>query len=193
MVMSENKFGKNFWLAVFSLVGTTVGAGIFGLPFAFFRSGFLFGFIELILLISMVLLIQEILGEITLWTRGRKRLVGLAKEYLGLRWERIVKVSVLSGSAGVLLVYIILGGEFLALIFNKGPLWGSLTFFFFWFFAILIRPKTFGRTEFFVSSLAIFIIVVISLLGIGYVNPENFKGLNVKNLLLPYGIILFAI
>ena len=184
---------KNFWQAVFALVGTTVGAGIFGLPYVFFKSGFLIGFIELILLVSMILLIQEILGEITLRTRGRKRLVGFAREYLGLKWERLVKISILLGSAGVLLVYVILGGKFLALLFGKSALWGSLIFFVFWFFAVLVRPKTFGRAEFFVSSFVIFIIVVISLIGAGHINTENFKGMDIKNLFLPYGVILFAV
>jgi len=184
---------KNFWRAVFALVGTTVGAGIFGLPFVFFHSGLLLGFIELILLVFMILLIQEILGEIALRTRGRKRLVGFAGEYLGPKWERLVKISTLLGSAGVLLVYIILGGGFLALLFGKSALWGSLIFFIFWFFAVLARPKTFGRAEFFVSLFIIFIIVAISLISAGYINAENFKGTNIKNLLLPYGVILFAV
>lgn len=188
-----NKFEKNFWLAVFSLVGTTIGAGIFGLPFAFFRSGFFIGFSELILLFLFVLLIQEILGEIALRTPGRKRLVGFTGEYLGIKWERLVKISVLLGSAGVLLVYIILGGEFLALLFNQSALWGSLTFFVFWFFAVLARPRIFGRAEFFTSLFAILIVVAISLISVGHINQANFKGFDVKNLLLPYGVILFAI
>ena len=43
------------------------------------------------------------------------------------------------------------------------------------------------------SSFVIFIIVVISLIGAGHINTENFKGMDIKNLFLPYGVILFAV
>ncbi|MFH1392825.1 MAG: aromatic amino acid transport family protein [Patescibacteria group bacterium] len=52
MKICENKFDKNFWLAVFSLVGTTIGAGIFSLPYVFAKAGFLIGFIEFVVLIG---------------------------------------------------------------------------------------------------------------------------------------------
>src|SRR3989338_5805474 len=83
MTISANKYSKNFWLATLSLVGTTIGAGIFSLPYVFARAGFFTGLIEFTILVFIVLIIQQILGEITLRASGHKRLVGLASEYLG--------------------------------------------------------------------------------------------------------------
>ncbi len=193
MIMDGNNKDKSFWLAVFSLVGTTIGAGIFSLPYVFAKAGFFVGLAEFIILVFIVLLVQQILGEITLRTKGHKRLIGLASDYLGRPWRALVTASVLLGGIGVLLIYIIFGGQFLSLITGQDVFWSSIAFFIFWFLAILARPKTFGKTEFYISSLVIFIIILISLFNFRYINFNNFRGFDIKNLLLPYGIILFAI
>ena len=193
MTICENKHGKNFWLAVFSLVGTTIGAGIFGLPYVFAKTGFFIGLVEFLILVYIVLLIQQMLGEITLRTSGHKRLIGLASNYLGRAWGTLITISVLFGGIGVLLIYIIFGGRFLSLITGQSAFWSSIIFFLVWFLAVLARPKIFGKIEFFISSLVIFIIVAISLFNFGHIDLNNFYGFEMKNLLLPYGVILFAI
>jgi len=192
MAICENKYSKNFWLAVFSLVGTTIGAGIFSLPYVFAKAGFFIGFVEFIVLVFIVLLIQQMLGEITLRTSGYKRLVGLAFNYLGRYFGNLVAVFALLGGIGTLLVYMVLGGKFLSLITSQDVFWSSVVFFIFWFLAVLVRPKTFGKTEFYISSLVIFIIILISLFNFRYINFNNFRGFDIKNMLLPYGVILFA-
>ena len=190
--MDGNNKDKSFWLAVFSLVGTTIGAGIFSLPYVFAKAGFFMGLAEFIVLVFIVLLVQQILGEITLRTKGHKRLIGLASNYLGRSWRTLAVASVLLGGIGVLLIYIIFGGKFLSLITGQDMFWSSIVFFIFWFLAILVRPKTFGKTEFYISSLVIFIIILISFFNFRYINFNNFRGFDIKNILLPYGVILFA-
>ena len=191
--MEENNKDKSFWLAVFSLVGTTIGAGIFSLPYVFAKAGFFTGLAEFIVLVFIVLLVQQLLGEITLRTKDHKRLIGLASNYLGHPWKALVMASVLLGGIGVLLIYIIFGGKFLSLITGQDIFWSSMAFFIFWFLAVLTRPKTFGKTEFYISSLVIFIIILISFFNFRYINFNNFRGFDIKNTLLPYGAILFAI
>jgi len=192
MIMDGNNRDKSFWLAVFSLVGTTIGAGIFTLPYVFAKAGFFMGLVEFVILVFIVLLVQQILGEITLRTKDHKRLIGLAFNYLGRPWSTLVTASVLLGGIGVLLIYIIFGGKFLSLITGQDVFWSSITFFIFWFLAVLARPKTFGKTEFYISSLVIFIIILVSFFNFRYINFNNFRGFDIKNMLLPYGVILFA-
>ena len=192
MKICENKYGKNFWLAVFSLVGTTIGAGIFSLPYVFNKAGFLIALIEFIVLVFVVLLVQQMLGEITLRTKDHKRLIGLSSNYLGRSWKNLVKVSVLLSGVGTLLIYMVFGGKFISLITGQDIFWSSMVFFIFWFLAVLARPKTFGKTEFYISALVIFIIILISVFNFGYINFNNFRGFEIKNLFLPYGVILFA-
>ena len=192
-VMAENKPNGNFWLAVFSLVGTTIGAGIFSLPYAFFKSGFIIGFLEFIAIVAAVLLIQLIIGEIALRTKGKKRLIGYTEEYLGYKWKLFVTISTLLGGIGVLLVYIILAGHFLSFLISQSAVSSSLIFFAVWFLFILVKPRIFGKTELIFSFSVISIIILISSFNVGYIDFNNFKGLNIDNILLPYGVILFAI
>ncbi len=191
--MVDNKHNGNFWLAVFSLVGTTIGAGIFSLPYAFFKAGFVIGLIEFVTLVAAVLLIQLIIGEIALRTKGKKRFIGYAEQYLGYKWKLFVTISTLLGGIGVLLVYIILAGHFLSFLISQSAISSSLIFFAVWFLFILAKPKMFGKTELIFSFSVISIIILISSFDIGYIDFNNFKGFNIDNLLLPYGVILFAI
>ena len=184
---------KNFLLAVFSLVGTTIGAGIFSLPYVFFKAGFIIGFLEFIFLIGIVLFVQLIYGEIVLKVKGKKRFISYTEEYLGHRWKLPVTISVTFGGIGVLLVYIILAGYFLSFIFNLSAFIGSLIFSIILFLLILSKPKMFGGIELIFGFSVILIVILISSLNVGYINIGNFIGFNVKNILLPYGVILFAI
>ena len=59
--MADFKSKNNFWPAVFALVGTTIGAGIFGLPYVFSKTGFIAGLFEMIILVGIILLIQNIM------------------------------------------------------------------------------------------------------------------------------------
>ena len=192
-IAMTNRFDKNFWLAVFSLVGTTIGAGIFSLPYAFAKSGFIIGFLELIFLVAIVLLIQLIIGEIALRTSGRKRFIAYAEKYLGNIWKSIIALSTLLSGFGVLLVYMLLAGRFLAPLFSLDAFTGSIIFFVIWFLAILSKPRLFGRAELFFSLSVISLIVVLLAFNFIYIDSDNFKGLNFGSLLLPYGVILFAI
>ena len=193
MTVGNSKLGKNFWLAVFSLVGTTIGAGIFALPYVFSRAGFIFGFAELLLLGALMLLIQLMVGEITLRTRGKKRLLGYSQLYLNKIWHRLLTISTIFIGIGSLLAYLILAGNFISILFNLNIFSSTLLFFAIWFFSILIKARTFGKTEFYLGRLSIAFIIFITLFNLRYINIENFLALNIDNVLLPYGVILFAI
>ena len=184
---------KNFWLSVFSLVGTTIGAGIFSLPYAFFKSSFTIGFLEFIFLVGIVLLIQLIFGEIVLKVKGKKRFISYVEDYLGRKWKLPITISVIFGGIGVSLIYIILAGYFLSFIISYNTFISSLIFSSIWSLLILSKPKMFGKIEFIFSFSVILIVIIISSFNIGYVNFSNFGGFNVSNILLPYGVILFAV
>ncbi len=55
-IMLENLRPNKFWYAVAVLVGSTVGVGIYGMPFAFQKAGFGVGLLFLLGVVGLVLL-----------------------------------------------------------------------------------------------------------------------------------------
>ena len=79
-----------------TLVGTIIGAGIFGIPFAMNQTGIINGLILLVLLALTTTLIHLMLGEIALRTKTNYRLAGYAGHYLGLPWKILASSSSIS-------------------------------------------------------------------------------------------------
>ncbi|HLC89632.1 MAG TPA: aromatic amino acid transport family protein [Patescibacteria group bacterium] len=188
---------KQYFYALATFTGTIIGVGIFGLPYATAQIGFIpilfyFAFLGLI-----TILIHLIFGEICLRTPGAHRLPGLAEIYLG---KRIKWISVFSNTIGLLganLAYLIVGGSFLASFFAPifaGPeLAYILIFYFSGALIIYLGTKTISESEFF--SLIIFFIILFFLFAKGSfnINLANLATIDLKNLILPYGVILFSL
>ena len=106
---------NSFLLALSTLIGTIVGAGIFGLPYVISKSGVIPGIFYFLLLGGSVMLLHLLFGEICLRTGEKHRLMGYASMYLG-GWARtLAALATIAGSVGALLVYIIFGGDFLVI------------------------------------------------------------------------------
>lgn len=188
---------KNFFYATATLIGTIVGAGMFGIPYVVAQSGFLIGAIFLFILTIVTLLIHLIWGEIVCRTKEKHRLVGYAEKYLGKQGKIIVTLSTLFGLFGALLVYMIISGEFLFTIFS--PIFGGTPFIyslvFYAFGAIMIFEglKLIKKLEFFIAPLLIIIVVLIFIVGLRQIEISNLTTINLKYFFLPYGVILWAL
>ncbi|MEM2772241.1 MAG: aromatic amino acid transport family protein, partial [Candidatus Pacearchaeota archaeon] len=55
--------------AIATVTGTTIGAGIFGLPYVFVKAGFLVGIINMIIIFFAILIINLYTARITLITK----------------------------------------------------------------------------------------------------------------------------
>ncbi len=188
---------KSFFYGIAILMGAIIGAGIFGIPYVVAQSGFLIGLIFLLGLTGIVILIHLMFGEIVCRTEGKHRLVGYAEHYLNKWGKRIVTIALFIEFYGALLVYIILGGEFLAAIFPS-LLGGSAFVYSLIFFSIsaLVVFKGLLLTERIELLMGLFLIIVILLIvfsGVPHLNLENFKIVNLNKLFLPYGIILWSL
>ncbi|HLF67181.1 MAG TPA: aromatic amino acid transport family protein, partial [Gammaproteobacteria bacterium] len=84
-----SKFDKTFWLGVATLVGGTIGVGVYGLPFTFQKSGFLVGLLFLVGIGGLMLLTSLLYGEVVLRTHERHQLIGYTRKYLGPTLEKI--------------------------------------------------------------------------------------------------------
>lgn len=206
--MLSNFKNYRFFYAVAILIGMIVGAGTFGIPYVFSQAGFSLGFFYLAILSLAVMLIHLFYGEIILRTQQPHRLVGYAAKYLGAGAKKIATGIILFEYYGALLVYIILGGEFLHIIFSRWFASLGIKYFvgmgspeLFWatiFFlagatAIFCRLRTFAKSEFFMTVLLLLTVGVLLVKGLPQVNFDHLKTSNLSNFFLPYGVILFAL
>lgn len=188
---------KIFFYAVSILIGTIVGVGVFGIPFAFAKAGFFTGFLFLVFVGALSLAVNLIFGEIVLRTEKLHQFTGYANIYLG-KW-----VGTLAGFAwflsiyGALLAYVIVSGNFLFNIFISrfyiDPFVYSVLFFVFAALATLKGLKTVAWFEFFMVLFFSLIALLVFVFGIPKIDPANLATLANKEFwFLPYGVLLFA-
>lgn len=196
---------KNFFYAVFTLIGMIVGVGIFGIPFAVAQAGFLTGFLYLLVLTAVILLVHLFYGEIVLRTKEEHGLVGYAQKYLGQNGKKIAGAAIIFEYYGALLAYLIAGGVFLNIIFGRffgsgflnslfnGNFSWTIIFFVFGSLLILLGLRTISISEFFMTVLLLTVALVFIIKGAPLVSPVNLKGINLAKFFLPYGVIFFSL
>jgi len=187
--------------AIAVLIGTTVGAGIFALPYAFSKVGFFIGLLYLIVLGLAVLTIEICYAEIVLRTKEEKEMAGYVKPYSGRIGEILIALSLILGIYAALTAYVIGVGTYLEAFFEPF-LGGNLIFWglVFWFFGSLVCYFGLGlmsRFELFMSATLIAVAIFIFTLSLPHLKTENLVVsnfvFNFKNLFYPFGIILFAL
>ncbi len=186
---------KRFLEAVATLVGTTIGAGVLGIPYVVAQSGLLAGLLHIIIIGAAVMLVNLMLGEVVLRTKGNHQLTGYAEKYLGKAGKKLMTVTMTAGIYGALLAYVIGTGISLnAILPQLPPLAGSLIF-----FAIASAIVYFGleavkRSELLLSSITVTVIITIIVAAImsGKFSAANLTGVSLKNAFIPYGVVLFA-
>ncbi len=186
-------------LAVATLTGTIIGVGIFSLPYIASRAGLGLMILYLIALTAIVLIINLMFSEVALKTPDFLRLPGCAKTHLG-KWGKIIaSVSMIIGSVGTLLAYIIVGGGFLAgllgSVFGASSMLYVLIYFIIGAMYIYMGSKAIAKLEFW--GMGIFFVALIVLLfqsGTSWNFSNLVFGLGESAVwFLPYGPILFAL
>jgi len=189
-------FDKNYIYAITTLIGTTIGAGIFGLPYAALVAGFIPAAMLLLVLGFITIVINLMYAEVTLRTKKNLRLVGYCEKYIGKRGKALSSFIVLFSLYANILVYIIIGGVFLNSIVS--PFFGGNEFTYgivvFAIMSILIYMdlKFLEIAELFSVVLIILTILGIILKSIPHVNIDNFYSYNISESFFPFGVILFA-
>ena len=188
---------KNFFYAVAILVGTIVGAGVFGIPYTIARFGFFPGIFYLFFLGIIILVLNLCYGEVALRTKKSHYLAGYAELYFGKKWKYPVFLSGGIGLYGALTAYLIVIGDFLNTIFSPifsgTPFIYSMVFFFFYALAILTGLRTIGKIELLMSFILLAVIITISFSGFSQINTQNFFTFDFSQFFLPFGVILFAL
>lgn len=189
---------KNYLIASSILAGTILGVGMFGLPYVFAKAGFLTALLFLFICFFLVLTNHLLYGEALLRTPGEHRFPGLARIYLGKWGVLLASLSVIISDAGILLAYLILGGQFMQnLIQAIGlPIGNGMSTVIFWLLGIL--GVTFGIGFIGISEMLSIILIIVFIvgffiLGAPHLQLASLMNFKVSQLFFPYGILLFAL
>jgi tyrosine-specific transport protein len=188
---------SNFLKALSVFVGTVIGVGIFGLPWVAFKSGFFVLIFYFLIVGSAGLVIHLLLSDIIIGTKGRHRFPGYAYLYLGKNWGRIAFLAMCFGLSGAQLAYLIIGGTFLGGLFS--PFFGESilipVLIFFTISSLLIYKgiKGIALTEFLTIILLFVLFLIFAFQTVPKINFNNYFNFNIKNIILPYGVVTFAL
>ena len=175
------------------LTALIIGAGMFALPYIFSQAGFLVGFGYLAVFAVVFSMLHLMYAEVIESTPGDHRLVGYIKIHLGKAGEYLSFVTTILGFIITLLIYLVLGSQFLNAIHNfSSP---STPLMIFW--AIATLPVLFNVSKaadlgFFITLGKIIIIFSIFFIGVKSFDP-NLLTINTSNIFLPYSTVLFAL
>jgi amino acid permease len=175
------------------LAATTVGAGIFALPWIFHNAGWQRATAWLVALAALVMFASYSYWRTLDKVGERQRLVGLARTHLGRDWGILTTLGVLGGVIFALVVYLILAQRFMAILFPLKPLTALVLF---WGLAIL--PATFNIRRFAIienagTLLKCLLIVFIFFSAANYSAIFSSNVPVVDDILFPFGAILFAL
>ncbi len=180
------------------MVGTIIGAGVFGLPAMFARVGFWPGTFLFWGLAGAVTCVHLLFVDIGLSFRMKQRLVGYAKDVLGEGGFLVASITYPLSSIGMILAYLILGGEFLDEILSLAG-WGGHVLswqILFWIggaIIVLFGLKFVARLESIATTLLLISMVLISFLTTRHLQlPYTFQQ-HWNDLLIPFGIFLFSL
>ncbi len=126
--------GSRVWCAARPLIGTMIGVGMLGLPFAVVRVGVWFGMVELVLAALVCYLVLRLYGELIVLRGGKARFIQVIDKELGHFGTGVASIAYIGATFGALLAFLLFGGQFLRTvtfgIFPMTPTESSMVFFF---------------------------------------------------------------
>jgi amino acid permease len=175
------------------LAATTVGAGIFTLPWIFHNAGWQRASLWLVALSGLVIFAGYSYWRTLDAVGERQRLVGLARTHLGREWGTLALLGVVGGTMFALVVYLILAQRFATILLPLRPMAALILF---WGLAIL--PATFSIRRFALlenigTLLKCALIVFVFLFAANYSTIFSSNVPFISDPFFPFGAILFAL
>ena len=185
---------RQFWKSAAIIAAATIGSGVFALPYVVARAGWLvaiFYFIAFTIVVSaahaIYLKTLESVGE-------KERLLGLARKYFGAVGFWIGFVAIVVGLLLSFTAYLILGPQFLRLLFPALAPGAALALFWLVIAApVFLREKSAVKLAELGILLVFFVIIVVFFAGHPLQAFLNFPSVNMRFIFLPLGVILFSL
>lgn len=186
------------WRATLLLLGTIVGAGIFGVPAVIGQWGVWRATIAFVILTVVICCVHALYAESIVRSRANAHVAGIAERLLGRGSGRITGAVQTFQIFGSNLAYIILGGEFLAAIAIVSGVYVPLEIWQLVFWVIGATIVFFGlkhvvKAEVYLTWLLVGVVVFIA--GIFVIEADFMLATTSPALkgLQPYGVILFSL
>jgi len=182
---------KEFLIGVAMMLGTSIGVGVFGIPYVI-KSGFVSGLISIILLGLAFMFINLSLGETLLRTKGNHQLCGIMEIYLGKTGKWFMLASLTIGIYGALAAYVTGAGEVLSQMFGFSKVFWEIVFFAVGLSFVFGGFKRFAKSQLWsnITKLTVFVIIALILLLSSEFKTGNLSGFS--NFFSSWGVILFA-
>lgn len=175
-----------------TLIGTVIGAGILSIPFAMAQVGFWLGLTMLLVLGIFMMLQQLMLAEITLRTPHVHQTPGYSGIYLGKWTKRFNLVISIVARYGSLLAYTVGVGIVLQAILGGTSFFWSVVFYVVGIIFIYFGINIIKRSELILTSFIFILTVAIGFFAWDHLSLANLDFLQPNNMILPYGVFLFA-
>ena len=179
--------------AIMLLMGTIIGAGIIGLPYAFQKSGFLFGLLNLIVLGIIITIMTIYVGELSTYWKGKHQLTGYVGKFVGKDWKEVALLFETFGIYTALIAYYIGIGISISNLTGIDPKIISTVFFLIASPFVYFGTKSVSKGEFFLMSIKIALVLFLFVELIPQIKLRNLATMNLKYILFPFGITLFSL
>src|SRR3989344_2450756 len=113
---------KNYIYPVAVMSGSIIGVGFLALPYITLQVGIVTMLFYFVILTTLIVYLHVMFAKISLKTPDFKRFPGFVRYYFGAVPEKMTLILTIFGSFGILLVYLLVGGQFLTAIFS--PVFG---------------------------------------------------------------------
>ena len=185
-------------LAISTLIGTIVGAGIFGIPFVVMKSSFPIGLIHILILTIIMIIINLYLGEIALRTKQSHHLTGYAEKYLGNKGKLIMFIAVAFGICAAIIAYLIGIGESLSFLFFESTSYSLQFGLLFWLIMSItcyFGIKALEEGEFLGVTIILILIILIAIFFSNKIDITNlyFSKQSTLSYFAPFGVVFFAL
>ncbi|MFA6474593.1 MAG: aromatic amino acid transport family protein [Patescibacteria group bacterium] len=189
--MISKKRSHSLFSAVALLVGTAVGAGVFGLPYAFAQAGVFVGIVYVLVIGCVLLFVNLAYGEIVSSIPGHHQYTAYVERYLGKRWKILAVCSMCLGFYGALSAYLVEVNKLLFALFGQS--WIGLVYFSLLALALLVGIRAVGVLEKILMIVMLSLITIFTVYALPHINISNYTTASGANIFLPYGVVLFAL
>lgn len=183
--------------AVAMLSGTILGVGIFSLPYLLHTVGLVSMLILLAVLAALLLFLQRSVGHMVANTEGTHLIPGYIGRYLGPSGKFLAFFTSLFSLLFAMLAYLIVGGVFLADLFQNAidlsPAWWATGIFLLGGYFILRGARTVARVELIFLCLFLLLFILLVAFGLPAFSAANLPDNIVENPFLAFGGILFSL